>query len=429
MSGETSQASRKWLGPFFTIWGGQAVSLLGSQLVQFALVWWLTKQTGSATVLATATLVAMLPQVFIGPIAGALVDRWNRRVVMIVADGLTALGVLALAGLFWMGWAQVWHIYLLMFFRAVTGIFHWTAMQASTSMLVPKEHLSRVQGLNQMLNGMMNIGAAPLGALLMGLLPMQGVLMIDVSTAAIAILPLFFIAIPQPPRSQPEENPAAPSLRRELAAGFKYVWAWPGLLAIMFMATVINLLLTPVSSLQPILVTNYFKGEAFHLAWMEAAWGIGVVMGGLVLSAWGGFRRRVLTSMLGIVLLGVSVLGVGLVPANMFPLAVVLMFVVGFSNPITNGPLFAILQAIVAPDMQGRVFTLIGSVATAATPLGLLAAGPLADQFGVRVWYGVAGVITLLLAAGALLTPLIMNVEERPAPVSASPEPAAAPAD
>jgi DHA3 family macrolide efflux protein-like MFS transporter len=323
----------------------------------------------------------------------------------------------------------VWHIYLLMFFRAVTGIFHWTAMQASTSMLVPKEHLSRVQGLNQMLNGMMNIGAAPLGALLMGLLPMQGVLMIDVSTAAIAILPLFFIAIPQPPRSQPEENPAAPSLRRELAAGFKYVWAWPGLLAIMFMATVINLLLTPVSSLQPILVTNYFKGEAFHLAWMEAAWGIGVVMGGLVLSAWGGFRRRVLTSMLGIVLLGVSVLGVGLVPANMFPLAVVLMFVVGFSNPITNGPLFAILQAIVAPDMQGRVFTLIGSVATAATPLGLLAAGPLADQFGVRVWYGVAGVITLLLAAGALLTPLIMNVEERPAPVSASPEPAAAPAD
>lgn len=375
------------------------------------MVWWLTQETGSATVLAAATLMAMLPQVFIGPLAGALVDRWNRRQVMIVADALTALAVLVLAGLFFMGWTQVWHIYALMFFRSVTGMFHYSAMQASTTMLVPKENLARVQGLNQMLFGLMNIGAAPLGALFLGLLPMQGILMIDVGTAAIAIMPLLFIDIPQPQAARPTGGAAA-SLRGELAAGFRYVWAWPGLMAILVMATILNLLLTPVNSLQPLLVTQHFKGGAFQLAWIEAAWGLGVVAGGLLLSVWGGFRRRILTSLLGIILLGVGVIGVGLVPAGRFPLAVALMFVVGVSNPITNGPLMAVVQSIVAPEMQGRVFTLISSFAVAMSPLGLLAAGPLADHLGVRAWYGIAGVITLLIGLGALSMPLIMNVED-----------------
>ena len=285
------QSSRKWWAPFFTIWGGQAFSLLGSQLVQFALVWWLTKTTGSATILATATLVALLPQVLLGPLAGALVDRWNRRAIMIVADASIALVTVGLAVLFWTGQVQIWHVYLLMFLRAVGGGFHWPAMQASTSLMVPKEHLARIQGLNQML-GAMNIGSAPLGALLLGLLPMQGVLSIDVGTALLAILPLLFIPIPQPERSASQESPSGKTtVLQDIGAGFRYVWGWPGLMMIMVMATLINLLLTPAISLQPILVTKHFSGQALELAWMEAAWGLGVVAGGLTLSAWGGFRR------------------------------------------------------------------------------------------------------------------------------------------
>lgn len=406
--------AKNWKITFFTIWSGQAVSLLGSQLVQFALVWWLTQTTGSATVLATATLVAMLPQVIVGPLAGAVVDRWSRRWVMIAADSLSALAVVALALLFWSGQVQIWHVYALMFLRSVTGSFHWPAMQASTTLLVPKEHFSRIQGLNQMLQGLMNIGAAPLGALLLGLLPMQGVLSIDILTALVAVLPLLFIAIPQPERSTAPAGEPSPSLVGEMKAGFRYVWAWTGLMLIAAMATIINLLLTPAGSLQPILVTRHFGGGAFQLAWLESAWGVGVVTGGLALGVWGGFKRRVLTSMMGLVILGLTVLGVGLVPANAFPLAVFLLFGMGFSNPIVNGPLFAVVQAVVAPEMQGRVFTLINSLASAMSPLGLIIAGPLADRFGVQAWYLVGGVITLLMGIGALFVPAIMDIESRP---------------
>lgn len=409
---------KKWMAPFFTVWSGQALSLLGSQMVQFALVWWLTQKTGSATVLATATLVAMLPQVFIGPLAGVVIDRFSRRWIMALADSLAALGVVGLAVLFWLGSVEVWHIYLLMFLRSAAQGFHWPAMQASTSLMVPKEHLARVQGLNQMLNGLMNIFSAPAAALLVAVLPMQGVLAIDVSTALLAVVPLLFVRIPQPERTTPAAGEQAPSMVADLGAGFRYVWGWPGLMMILLMATLINLLFTPLNALQPILVTQHFGGQALELAWLESAWGIGAVAGGVTLGVWGGFKRRILTSLLGLVFLGLGAVGIGFVPATMFWLAVGLMFLVGFMNPMINGPLMAIIQAIVAPQMQGRVFTLITSFATAMTPIGLIVAGPVADRLGVQSWYIFGGVVTILLGVGAFLIPAIMHVEDRPAHVA-----------
>ncbi len=179
--------------------------MLGSHLVQFPLVWWLTETTGSATALAVATMMALLPQVFFSPIAGALVDRWNRRKVMMVADGVIALVVVVLAVLYALDAVQVWHIYLLMLIRAAGGAFHWPAMQASTTLMVPEKHLSRVVGLNQTLSGMANIVSPPLAALLFSILPMQSILAIDVGTAALAITPLFFIYVPQPERKETPE--------------------------------------------------------------------------------------------------------------------------------------------------------------------------------------------------------------------------------
>jgi hypothetical protein len=186
------------LTPFFIIWTGQAFSLLGSELVQFALVWYLTTSTGSATVLTFASLVAMLPKIFLGPVVGALVDRWNRRVVMIAADSLIALVTAGLAALFALNLVQVWHIYVLLFVRALGGTFHYPAMTASTTLMVPEKHLSRIQGLNSALSGLMGILAPALGALSLNLLPMMGILAIDVGTALLAILPLCFVFIPQP---------------------------------------------------------------------------------------------------------------------------------------------------------------------------------------------------------------------------------------
>jgi DHA3 family macrolide efflux protein-like MFS transporter len=405
--------AKHWARLYFTIWTGQAISLLGSQLVQFALVWWLTKTTGSAVVLATATLAAMLPQVALGPLAGALVDRWNRRILMMAADTSIALATLALAGLFWAGAVQVWHVYLLMALRSVGGIFHWSAMQSSTSLMAPEKHLARLQGLNQMLNGGLSILSAPLGALLLELLPMQGILGIDVFTALLAVIPLLFIGIPQPARSDQAAAGVQPAtLWSEMQAGLRYVLGWRGLVIIGVMAALINFLLTPASSLLPLLVTRHFAGQALQLAWMESALGIGVIAGGLFLGVWGGFRNRVMTSMAGLLLIGLSSLLVGLLPATLFPVAVLGMFLLGFAGPITNGPLMAALQAVVAPNMQGRVFTLINSFASVMTPLGLLLAGPLADTFTVQAWYVWGGVLTIFMAIFGGLTPAVVRFEQ-----------------
>ena len=403
------EEKRHWKTPFFTIWTGQQFSLIGSQLVQFALVWWLTKTTGSATVLATATLVAIIPQVVIGPFAGPLIDRFSRRTVMIIADGGIALASAALAYLFFAGIAQVWHIYLIMIIRAIGGGFHWPAMIASTTLMVPDKHLTRVAGLNQTMQGATNIVAPPLGAILLSLLPMYGILGIDVFTATIAIVPLFFVHIPQPALAEEEEE--MPYFE-QIRAGFHYVWRWKGLLFVIGMAMVINFAVQPAFSLLPLLVNKHFSAGALQLGWLEAAFGIGVVLGGLALSVWGGFRRRVLTSLLGIVGMGIGIVIVGLLPSSALLIALGPMFLVGIMNPLANGPLQALIQSTVSPEMQGRVFTLLGSLVTAMSPLSLAMAGPIADWLGIQFWYVTGGAIMIAIGLIAFAVPAVIHIED-----------------
>lgn len=404
---------KSWAPRFFTIWTGQAFSLLGSQLVSFAVIWWLTQTTGSATILATATLVGLVPQVVLGPFTGTLVDRWSRRLTMIFADGLIALATVGLAILFALGHVQIWQVYALLFVRSVCGGFHWPAMQASTSLMVPKEHLTRIQGLNQMLQGGMSIASAPLGALLLVLIPMQAILAIDVVTASLAIIPLFFFQVPQPERNdlQPEALGKS-TFWEDFRAGFRYVWSWPGLLLIGIMATVINFLLTPAFSLLPILVTKHFNGQAIQLATLESFSGTGFIVGGLILGAWGGFKRRILTTLLGLLAMGAGCLLMGLLPSSAFILAVGTMFFLGIMSPIVNGPLLAAVQAAVAPEMQGRVFTLISTMAGAMSPLGLIIAGPIADKLGVQTWFIIGGVVTIGMGIIGVFIPAIMHFED-----------------
>ncbi len=193
-----SENNTDWKKIFFPFWIGQAFSLFGSMLVQFALVWWLTKATGSATVLATASAFAILPEIFISPFAGAIVDRFNRKRLIIISDASIAFATFLLAILFYFNLIEVWHVYLVMFLRAAGGAFHFPAQQSSISLMVPEEHLARIAGLNQSLRGSINIIAPPLGALLLDSLNVQGVLSVDILTAVFAIVILLFIKIPQP---------------------------------------------------------------------------------------------------------------------------------------------------------------------------------------------------------------------------------------
>lgn len=402
---------QKWAPRFFTIWTGQAFSLFGSQLVQFALVWWLAQKSGSATILAIATLVGMLPQIVFGSFAGALVDRWNRRLVLIVSDSCIALFSLLLAWLFAMGRAEIWHVYAIMAVRALGAAFHYPAMSASTPLMVPEEHLTRISGMNQSLQGLMALVAPPVGALLISVIPTQGVLLIDVGTAMLAVLPLFFLSIPQPQRKATAAH-EKPSLFQDVRDGINYVRRWPGLVAILLIAVLVNFLLTPTGSLLPLLITKHFGKGALEFGLTDSAWGLGVIAGGILLGVWGGFKRKVVTSFMGITGIGVGVMFVASAPSNGFLFALAAMVLIGLMNSMANGPLGALTQTIIRKDMQGRVNGLVSSVATAMAPLGLMIAGPISDLIGIRSWYWIAGIVTLIMGIMGFFIPAIMNVED-----------------
>ena len=416
MSDETTTTPLpdRWAAKFFTIWTGQAFSLVGSALVQFALIWWLTRKTGSATILATVSLVALLPQIVLGPFVGALVDRWNRRMIMIVADTSIAVVTAGLMVLFMTGRIEVWHIYIAALIRSLGGAFHYPAMTSSTSLMVPNKHLARVAGANQLLQGLVTIFAPPLGAMLISIFPTQSVLAIDIGTAVLAVLPLLFLSIPQPPRQAGQANGtvAKTTYWQDLRAGLGYVARWPGLLGLILLAMVLNFLLSPASSLLPLLILQEFKGGAQELAWVESAFGVGIILAGIILSAWGGFKRRIITSLIGIIGIGVGIILTGLAPAEMFWLLLAGNFIGGFMQVFANGPLHAIFQSAILPDMQGRVFSLIGAGATAMMPLSLLVAGPISDWLGVRVWFVFGGSVCILMTLAALFIPAIMNIEQ-----------------
>lgn len=412
-----------WKKTFFLIWTGQSISMIGSQMVHFAMAWWLTQSTGSAVVLATMAIFGMLPQVILGPFIGALVDRWNRRRVMILADGAIAVATLGLAALFITGQVQFWHLYSIALIRSTLGVFHWTAMQASTSLMVPKDQLSRVAGLNQTLQGILNIVTPPLGALVVGLMPMGPIMFIDVVTAALAITPLLFVRIPQPANIS-TEGVTPRQVLADVREGLRYMWAWPGMMIIMAMAALINLLLNPTGTLTPLLITRHFEGGAWHLSAMESAWGFGVIAGGLLLSTWGGFKRRIITSMTFLAAMGAAVLLTGSAPRELFFLAVIGNGLGGATNVLVNGPLFALLQDRIAPEMQGRVFSLVGSLAGAMSPLGMALAAPVADHLGIQVWWWIGGAACLIMGLSTFFIPAVMKLEEnghRPAIVTVVP--------
>jgi DHA3 family macrolide efflux protein-like MFS transporter len=416
-----------WKKTFFLIWTGQSLSLIGSQMVHFAIAWWLTQSTGSAVVLATIAIFGLLPQVFLGPFIGALVDRWNRRLVLILSDSLIAVFTLGLAVLFLTGQIQHWHLYAMALVRGTLGAFHWAAMQASTSLMVPREQLARVAGMNQTLFGVLNIAAPPLGALVVSLLPMGQIMLIDVTTAALAVLPLLVVRIPQPARAPETGGMVTPRMvLRDVAEGFRYLRAWPGMMVILGMATLVNFLLNPTGTLTPLLITRHFEGGAWHLGAIESTWGLGAIAGGLLLSVWGGFRRRIVTSMLSLSLGGLAILMVGLVPPQWFLLALVANAVSGMMNPLINGPLMALVQENIAPEMQGRVFSLIGSLAAAMSPLGMALAAPVADGLGIRVWWWIGGGLTAALGLLVLSIPAVLHVEEQTPPPAPGSIPAAA---
>ncbi len=371
----THGAAPRGMRTFFIIWAGQLVSLIGSGLTGFALSVYVYQTTGSATQLSLVLLANALPSLFLAPIAGALVDRWDRRRVMLVSDAAAGVITLALWFLLSAGKLQMWHIYLSGLLGSSFGVFQTPAYMASTTLLVPKEHYGRVAGLVQLGGAVRQIVSPILAGFLVVVINIEGVLLIDLATFLFAVLTLARVQIPNPESTQ-EGRAGQGSLWREARYGWVYLLKRPGLLGMLLLFACVNFSLALSSALFTPLILSF--STAAVLGMLLSVNGAGMLVGSTLMSAWGGARRKVNSLMLAMFLMGITTSLMGLQANPWFIGAAGLGFFALL--PIASGSSQAIWQAKVAPDVQGRVFAARATIAHVARPLAFILAGPLTDD-------------------------------------------------
>lgn len=364
---------------FLVVWAGQVVSLLGTGMTAFALAIWAFETTGQATTLALMGFFSFGPTVLLSPIAGALVDRWNRKLVMMLSDLASGLATIALLLLYATDTLQIWHLYVAGAFSGAFQAFQFPAYSAAVTLMLPKAHYARASGLLSLAESASAIAAPLLAGILLGVIGIAGVMTIDVITFFAAIGALVWVNIPQPARVETERQGKG-SLWRESLYGFQYIFARPSLLGLQLVLFAINLIATFAMILMAPMILARTGNDEFVLGMVQSAAGFGGVAGGLLLGIWGGPKRRVHGLLWGITLAslgGELLLGVGRELLVWTSAA----FLGAFFIPILNGSNQAIWQAKVDPGVQGRVFAARRLIAQVTAPLAMALAGPLADGF------------------------------------------------
>ncbi len=356
---------------FFVVWAGQLVSIVGSSLTGFALAIWVYQETGSVTMLAMVMVAATVPGIVIAPFAGALVDRWDRRTVMLASDTAAGLATGAVAWLLFTGHLSLGPIYLLVLVGSVAGAFQEPAWTASIPMLVPKRHLGRANGLAQTGQAVGHLVAPLLAGALLVTTGLWGVLLVDFATFIVAVVTVASVRIPRPERTR-----AIEPVVQEARDGWRYLRVRSGLLGLLVVMSTINFLFGFVNVLFVPLFLSFTNELALGTAFSVA--GIGMLLGTLLMGAWGGPRRRV-RGMLGLLAAGGVLVAAAGLRAAVVPVTAALF---GFMLliPVINGTSQALWQLKVDLDMQGRVFALRRMFAQAAAPVSYLLAGPLADR-------------------------------------------------
>jgi MFS transporter, DHA3 family, macrolide efflux protein len=366
------------MAAFTIIWFGQLVSLLGTGMTTFALSIWAWEETGQATALALVIFFGFGPQVLLSPLAGAIVDRYDRKMVMIASDLAAGLATIGLFILFNLDQLEIWHLYLASAFAGAFGAFQFPAYSAAVTLMIPKEHYGRANGMIALAGSASGIFAPIIAGAMIGLIGIGGIMTFDIITFVFAIGMVLVVQIPQPKVSK-EGQAARGSLWQESMFGFRYIFARPSLLGLQLVFFCINLIaMFSFSITVPMILARTGNNELI-LGSAQSIGAVGGVAGGLLLSVWGGPKRRVYGVLGGMVLVSLSgqlSLGVG---QSLFWWAFG-GFMVGFIIPILNGSNQAIWQAKVEPDLQGRVFAVRRLIAQIAAPLAILSSGPLADR-------------------------------------------------
>lgn len=424
--------AKKGMRTFFTIWSGQLVSLVGSQLTGFALGVWVYSQTKSVMMLALVQMAQQAPYVLLSPLAGVLSDRWNRRTAMIVSDLGAGLSVLTVAGLYLSGHLQAWMVIPINLWMAAFNTLMWPALTASMTLLVPKQQYGRANGFMQLGEALPQVAGPALAGALYVIIHLGNMALIDFCTYAFSVLLLlFFVRIPAPPQSLDGQQ-ARGSIWKEMRFGWDYIVARKGLLALLLFFLATNFLIGVMSPLiVPLILDNW---DAATLGFLSTLMGVGMLGGTLAMSAWGGGKRKIYTLLGAGLVSGLFLSAVGLRAS--IPLIAICGMGTMFTMPFMNASSQAIWQAKVAPDVQGRVFAVRRTIAMSAGILAPLLAAPLADsvfkpamteggflaQFlgplfgvgagrGVGVLISLVGLLTAIVSLIALLIPPVRRVE------------------
>lgn len=389
-----------WRLRFWSIFVGQGISLVGSSITQFMLLWWITDTTGSASALGTAGLAAMLPQALLGPFGGVFADRHNRQLIMMLSDLISAACVLMLIIQFEYCEVRLTHVYTVMAIRSATQAFQMPASMASVAMLVPPEFIPRITGLSQIIHGLMAVGAAPLSAVVISVFPFKYALGIDVFTAIFGIVPLLFVTIPQ---LDIKERRKAKMLT-QIMDGILRIWADKGLRGLYILIVSAAFFVMPMVTMIPLLVKVHFHGDASKLALLESLFGFGSIVGGGVYAAVSP-KKRIPWILAGLALCCLGLAVASIMPAELYLVSAGLWFLSASANTIGNGAFIALLQTVIPNDFQGRAISLMTTMASIAAPAGLALATPLGDVVGVQALFvGLSLCAFFVIIAGFLFS-------------------------
>jgi DHA3 family macrolide efflux protein-like MFS transporter len=419
---------------FTIVWLGQIVSVLASAMSQFGLTIWMYDQTKSAFAMGMMQVFFITPFLLISPLAGVMVDRHNRKLMMMVSDMAAGVATLAILAFQYFGILEFWHLYVTSIVYGLGMAFQWPAYSAAISTMISKEQLGRANGMMSLIDAGPGVLAPILAGALLPVIGLTGILFFDVATFLLAIGALMFVYIPQPPRTE-EGQQGRGSIWKEAAYGFKYIFARPSLLGLQLVFFMGNLFSGIGYTVLAPMILARTDSNSLLFGSVQTAGAIGGIVGGVVMSAWGGFKRRVHGVLFGWIWSGLSMAILGLTGG--LPIWVVGMVLGALVIPLVNGSNQAIWQSKVAPDVQGRVFSARRLIAWFTNPISPIIAGSLADfvlepamktaspltsAFGWLVGTGpgagmglllvVCGVLGALVGLAGYFFPAIRNAED-----------------
>ncbi len=401
---------KDWKKVFIIIWTGQLFSTLSSAVVGYAVVFWLSVQTGSAEVLAFTTIATLLPQLLFGLFTGVLIDRWDRKLTMIFADSFIALCSVVLGILFYFGKAEIGYIYVLLALRSTGAAFHVPAMQASIPLLAPESKLMRISGINQVIHSVSTIAGPALAALFITAFNMTYVLLFDVIGAAMACIALMLVTIPNPPKKSDSHTP---DMFREMKDGLKEIYGKHGLLWLFIYTVAVMFFIMPIAVLFPLMTLNHFSGNTYMMSVVEIGWGLGMLLGGLLMGVQKFKINNIVLINTMYLIIGITFAFSGILSPTGFWIFVVLTFLCGIAGAVYSGAFTVVLQTTVDPAALGRVFSIYGSVTMMPSMIGLLQTGLIADRIGITNAFIIAGIAIVVIGIISFYTPSVKEMMKK----------------